>query len=327
MGNVFSDNDAVKSDAFNANEACSFSMTELDCIKKCYEDIQLNSTSTNKDSPVKFNSILLVLLKKKGILDSNDNFILFLGDAMRCNTNTTLEQFWTLLTHSNKTNTGEEILYKFFSLLLSLVQSLKKNLKTKNPPVTDNENIKNFEKNSVHFYEDFSNEKISEVIKSLVKAVLRPLEELQESDTNYSSNAKDKTNDDSNDNNDNKSNNHLKNTNNSNNVACTFDLLKQYVCVYGPCIPKVFETFLTELLFSSEKNPSFYPYKTPEINVKSDVLPNGMYIHEYGCVSACVGEIHSIVLGYHCYSEPLSCYYSCHQSVLLLLLYVSLSHH
>ena len=49
----------------------------------------------------------------------------------------------------------------------------------------------------------------------------------------------------------------------------------QRVC---PRVSKVFETYLTELCFPLEKNPSFYPYRIPNFIGSyntSDILPNG----------------------------------------------------
>jgi hypothetical protein len=51
-----------------------------------------------------------------------------------------------------------------------------------------------------------------------------------------------------------------------------FQLLNSWVCVYGPCVPKVFESYLTELFFAGENNPSFYPFKQPTLLTKSDLL-------------------------------------------------------
>lgn len=51
-----------------------------------------------------------------------------------------------------------------------------------------------------------------------------------------------------------------------------FQLLNSWVCIYGPCVPKVFESYLTQLFFAEENNPSFYPFKQPTLLVKSDLL-------------------------------------------------------
>ena len=55
-------------------------------------------------------------------------------------------------------------------------------------------------------------------------------------------------------------------------------MLKQWCALYGPRTAKVFESYLTELCFPHEHNPSFFPYRAPSFIGKyplSDVLPNG----------------------------------------------------
>jgi hypothetical protein len=61
-------------------------------------------------------------------------------------------------------------------------------------------------------------------------------------------------------------------------VSAAFELLKHWVCNYGPCISKVFESYLTEACFPNEKNPSFFPFRVPKTNVPSDLLPHGSAI-------------------------------------------------
>ena len=54
-----------------------------------------------------------------------------------------------------------------------------------------------------------------------------------------------------------------------------YELLKQWVSVSGPCVPKVFESYLTETCFPNLMSPSFTPFRPPEIAVQSYLLPNG----------------------------------------------------
>ena len=57
-----------------------------------------------------------------------------------------------------------------------------------------------------------------------------------------------------------------------------FMMLKRWCALYGPRTAKIFESYLTELCFPNEHNPSFFPYRPPTFIGKyplSDVLPNG----------------------------------------------------
>ena len=54
-------------------------------------------------------------------------------------------------------------------------------------------------------------------------------------------------------------------------------MLKRWCALYGPRTAKIFESYLTELCFPNEHNPSFFPYRPPNFIGKyplSDVLPN-----------------------------------------------------
>ena len=53
------------------------------------------------------------------------------------------------------------------------------------------------------------------------------------------------------------------------------ELLKRWIRVYGPCVPKIFESYLTEKCLGIDKYLSFSPFLPPSLNVKSDILVNG----------------------------------------------------
>lgn len=53
------------------------------------------------------------------------------------------------------------------------------------------------------------------------------------------------------------------------------EFLKRWVRVYGPCIPKIFESYLTEKCLGVDKYLSFSPFLPPSLNVKSGILVNG----------------------------------------------------
>jgi hypothetical protein len=58
-------------------------------------------------------------------------------------------------------------------------------------------------------------------------------------------------------------------------VKRCYELLKRWISVSGPCVPQVFESYLTETCFPSLMSPSFTPFRPPQIEVQSYLLPNG----------------------------------------------------
>jgi hypothetical protein len=58
-------------------------------------------------------------------------------------------------------------------------------------------------------------------------------------------------------------------------VKRCYELLKRWISVSGPCVPQVFESYLTEICFPSLLSPSFTPFRPPKIEVQSYLLPNG----------------------------------------------------
>ena len=58
-------------------------------------------------------------------------------------------------------------------------------------------------------------------------------------------------------------------------VKKCYELLKRWVSVSGPCVPQVFESYLTETCFPSLMSPSFTPFRPPKIEVQSYLLSNG----------------------------------------------------
>ena len=50
------------------------------------------------------------------------------------------------------------------------------------------------------------------------------------------------------------------------------EFLIRWVRVYGPCVPKVFESYLTEKCLGIDKYLSFSPFLPPSLNVESDIL-------------------------------------------------------
>lgn len=58
-------------------------------------------------------------------------------------------------------------------------------------------------------------------------------------------------------------------------VKKCYELLKRWISVSGPCVPQVFESYLTETCFPNLMSPSFTPFRPPKIEVQSYLLPNG----------------------------------------------------
>lgn len=55
----------------------------------------------------------------------------------------------------------------------------------------------------------------------------------------------------------------------------SYEYLNKWMCIYGPCIPKVFESYLTEKCLQCVIDVPIFPFLPPNLNAKSDLLVNG----------------------------------------------------
>ena len=219
MGNAFG---GEKKNPFDEVETSPFNDSETKSIGSRYREIDTFINSNEADSKMPpifktplFHPTLFRLLREKGVLESFDTFISFLGDAMRVNSSRTVEMFWELVYSGDESTCGKEQLLNFFQLLLSLM----------NPDEVGESSS------------EFTG--INNVAKSLVSAVL------------------------------------LKDRCDILSSRESYEALQRWICIYGPCVSKVLESYLTQKCLPDEKNPSFFPFVAPVINVKSDVLPYG----------------------------------------------------
>ena len=129
MGNAF---ESGRKDSFEITDPNPFNTKETEDIKLRYQEI-LRSVAVHgptftgipANGSLPFHPNLIKLWQSNGTLCSIGNFEKFVGDAMRVNSLTTLELFWSLLLVETDKSDGYGVLFAFFHLMLCLLDLLE----------------------------------------------------------------------------------------------------------------------------------------------------------------------------------------------------------
>ena len=222
MGNTF---ESGRKSSFEITEPNPFNAEETAEIKLRYKEVLSSTaidgpTSTNvpANKLLAFHPNLIMLWERNGTLGNIGNFEKFVGDAMRVNSLTTLELFWSLLLNESDKPDGHSVLFAFFHLMLCLLDLQQS---------------------------ESSGELLNEIARTLVRAVKKC--------TTSEMNSKGKPI----------------------SIEESLLLLKQWVGTLGSCIPEVFKSYLTQKCFPNSNDPSFFPFRKPNVENDSYLLPKG----------------------------------------------------